>query len=165
MKLLQHLPAGLGKGHGCYQADALRHIQRVATDVIRVETLQAGDGGRSVEYGPRLGVMVSLLVGSTWGGGSVQDVVLLCIVHVVKSLHGTADLLTGHLLEEGEGEAVGPRAVLSGDDKGVKLWLPRVNLRPEGQTLWHAELREKFVTDICLLYVSVWSVVEHSPLH
>ena len=59
---------------------------------------------------------------------------------MVKSLHGTADLLTGHLLEEGEGEAVGPRAVLSGDDEGVELRLPGIHLRPERQTLWHAEL-------------------------
>lgn len=88
----------------------------------------------------RVLVLVSLLLESRRRGGSVQDVVLLCIVHVVKSLHGAADLLTGHLLEEGEGEAVGPRAILSGDDKGVKLRLPRVDLRPECQTFWHTEL-------------------------
>ena len=70
----------------------------------------------------------------------MQDVVLLCVVHVVKSLHSTADLLTGHLLEEGESKAVGPRAVLSGDNKGVELRLPRINLCPERQALWHAEL-------------------------
>lgn len=70
----------------------------------------------------------------------MQDVILLCVVHVVKSLHGAADLPAGHLLEEGEGKAVGPRAVLSGDDEGVKLGLTRVHLCPEGQTLWHTEL-------------------------
>lgn len=41
MELLQHLPAGLREGHGCDQADAFRHVQRVATDVVRVEALQA----------------------------------------------------------------------------------------------------------------------------
>lgn len=40
MELLQHLPAGLREGHGRDQADALRHVQRVATDVVRVEALQ-----------------------------------------------------------------------------------------------------------------------------
>ena len=140
VKLLQHLPAGLREGHGRYQADALRHVQRVAADVVRVEALQAGDGGCGVEHGAMVGQVVPLLLEPRWWGGSVQDVVLLCIVHVVKSLHGTADLLTGHLLEEGEGEAVGPRAVLSGDDEGVELRLPGIHLRPERQTLWHAEL-------------------------
>lgn len=72
----------------------------------------------------------------------MQDVILLCIVHVVKSLHGTTDLLTSHLLKEGESKAIGPRAVLSGDDEGVKLRLPRVNLCPERQTLWHTKLRK-----------------------
>lgn len=91
-----------------------------------------------MEYGTRLGVLVSRVLGRR--GGSVQDVVLLCIVHVVESLHGTADLLTGHLLEEGEGKAVGPRAVLSSDDKGVELRLSRIRLRPERQTFWHTEL-------------------------
>ncbi len=140
VELLQHLPAGLREGHGCYQADALGHVQRVTADVIRVEALQAGNGGRSVEHGARLGVLVPLVLKSLWRSGSVQDVVLLCVVHVVESLHGAADLLAGHLLEEGEGKAVGPRAVLSGDDKGVELRLPRISLRPERQTLRHTEL-------------------------
>lgn len=34
MELLQHLPAGLREGHGCDQADAFGHVQRVATDVV-----------------------------------------------------------------------------------------------------------------------------------
>lgn len=140
MKLLQHLPASLREGHGRYQADALRDVQRVAADVVGVEALQTGDGRGRVEHGTGLGVWVTLILRSLWGGGSVQDVVLLCVVHVIKSLHGTADLFTGHLLEEGESKAVGPRAVLSGDDKGVELRLPGVNLCPEGQSLWHAEL-------------------------
>lgn len=140
MELLQHLPAGLREGHGCYQADALGHVQRVTTDVVRVKALQARDGGCRVEHGARLGELVSLVLRSLRRGGSVQDVVLLCVVHVVKGLHGTADLLTGHLLKEREGEAVSPRAVLSGDDEGVELRLPRVNLRPERQAFWHAEL-------------------------
>lgn len=71
----------------------------------------------------------------------MQDVVLLGVVHVVEGLHGAADLLAGHLLEEGEGEAVRPGAVLPGDDEGVELRLPGVHLRPEGQALRHAELR------------------------
>lgn len=66
----------------------------------------------------------SLVLRSFRGGGGVQDVVLLRIVHVVEGLHGTADLLARHLLEEREGKAVRPRAVLSGDDEGVKLRLP-----------------------------------------
>lgn len=70
----------------------------------------------------------------------MQDVVLLCVVHVVKGLHGTADLLTGHLLKEGEGKAISPRAILSGYDVGVELWLPRINLRPERQAFGHTEL-------------------------
>lgn len=142
VKLLQHLPAGLREGHWCYQADALWHVQRVTTDVIRVEALQAGNGRCCMEHRTRLGVLVSQVLESRWRGGSVQDVVLLCVVHVVKGLHGTADLLTGHLLKEGEGKAVSPRAVLSGDDEGVELRLPRINLCPERQTLWHTELWE-----------------------
>ena len=39
VELLQHLPAGLGEGHGRDQADALGHEQRVAADVIGVEAL------------------------------------------------------------------------------------------------------------------------------
>ena len=74
------------------------------------------------------------------GGGRVQDVVLLGVVHVVEGLHGTADLLAGHLLEEGEGKAVGPGAVLPRDDIRMELGLPCVHLRPEGQTLWHTQL-------------------------
>lgn len=97
-----------------------------------------------MEHGTRRGVLASLVLGSLWGGGSVQDIILLCVVHVVKSLHGTADLLTGHLLEEGEGKAIGPRAILSGDDKRVELRLPRVHLRPERQTLWHTELQKGY---------------------
>lgn len=73
----------------------------------------------------------------------MQDVVLLRVVHVVKSLHGAAYLLAGHLLKESEGEAIGPRAVLSGDDEGVELRLSGVCLRPKRQTLRHAELQEK----------------------
>lgn len=73
----------------------------------------------------------------------MQDVVLLRVVHVIKGLHGAADLLAGHLLEEGEGKAVSPRAILSSDDEGVELRLPGVHLRPESQTLWHTELGGK----------------------
>ena len=62
MKLLQHLPAGLREGHGRYQADALRHVQRVAADVVRVEALQAGDGGCGVEHGAMVGQVVPLLL-------------------------------------------------------------------------------------------------------
>lgn len=140
VELLQHLPTGLREGHGRYQADALRHVERVAADVVRVEALQARDGGRGVEHVARRGVLVSMVLRCRRGGGSVQDVVLLRVVHVVESLHGAADLLAGHLLEEGEGEAVRPRAVLPGDDEGVELGLAGIDLRPERQTLGHAEL-------------------------
>lgn len=34
MELLQHLPAGLREGHGCDQADAFGHIERVTTNVV-----------------------------------------------------------------------------------------------------------------------------------
>lgn len=141
MKLLQHLPAGLGEGHGRYQADALGHVQRVTTDVIGVEALQARDRGSGEKHGTRQ--VVSQVLGSLRGGGSVQDVVLLGVVHVVKGLHGTADLLAGHLLVEGEGKAVRPRAVLSGDDEGVELRLQGIKLRAERQALWHTQLREE----------------------
>lgn len=62
MELLQHLPAGLGEGHGCDQADAFGHVQRVPTDVVRVEALQARDGGRRVEHRTEVGVLVPLLL-------------------------------------------------------------------------------------------------------
>lgn len=141
VKLLQHLPAGLSETHGRYQADALRHVQSVAADVVRVEALQTGDGWSGVEHGTGLG---EPLVLRPWrGGGGVQDVVLLRIVHVVESLHCTAYLLAGHLLEESEGKAIGAGAVLSGDDERVELWLSGVDLRPERQTLWHAKLWEE----------------------
>lgn len=93
-----------------------------------------------MEHRTEVGVLVPLLLRSRWRDGGVQDVVLLCVVHVIKSLHCAADLLTGHLLKESEGEAVSPRAILSSDDEGVELRLPGINLRPEGQTLRHTEL-------------------------
>lgn len=142
VELLQHLPAGLREGHGRDQADALGHVQRVAADVVRVEALQARDGGRRVEHGTEVGVLVPLLFRSRRRDGGVQDVVLLCVVHVIKGLHCAADLLTGHLLKEGEGKAVSPRAVLPRDDEGVELRLPGINLRPESQTLRHTELSD-----------------------
>lgn len=93
-----------------------------------------------MEHRTKVGVRVPLLLRSRWRDGGMQDVVLLCVVHVIKSLHRAADLLTGHLLKESEGKAVSPRAVLSSDDEGVELRLPGINLRPESQTLWHTEL-------------------------
>ena len=77
-----------------------------------------------------------------WGGGGrVQDVVLLGVVHVVEGLHGAADLLAGHLLIEGVDKAVGAGAILPGDDEGVELGLAQVRLRPERQAFGHAQLR------------------------
>lgn len=95
-----------------------------------------------MEHRTEVRVLVPLLIRSRRRDGGVQDVVLLCIVHVIKSLHCAADLLTGHLLKEGEGKPVSPRAILSRDDEGMELRLPGINLRPESQTLWHTELLE-----------------------
>lgn len=66
---------------------------------------------------------------------------MLCIVHLVESLHGGADLWAGHLLVEGVDEAVGARAILLRDDEGVELWITLVCLRPERQAFRHAQLR------------------------
>lgn len=95
-----------------------------------------------MEHRTEVGVLVPLLLRSVRRDGGVQDVVLLRVVHVVKSLHSAADLLAGHLLKEGESKAVSPRAILSSDDEGVELRLPGINLRPESQTLRHTELRD-----------------------
>lgn len=136
MQLFQNPSAGLGEGHGCDQADALGYIECVSADVVGVETLQPRQGGSSMQ----------LLRGGTgvfWTarcGGSVQDVVLFCIVHVVECLHGTADLFAGHFLEEGESKAVGSGAVFSCDNERVELGLADVCLRAEGQALRHTEL-------------------------
>ena len=56
---------------------------------------------------------------------------MLCIVHLVEGLHGGADLRAGYLLIEGVDEAIGSRAVLLGDDEGVKLRISLVRLCPE----------------------------------
>lgn len=64
------------------------------------------------------------------------------VVHLVQRLHGRADLRAGHLLIEGVDEAVGPRAVLPGDDEGVEVRLPWLRLRPERQAFGQTELNE-----------------------
>lgn len=153
MELLEHLPAGLGEGHGSDEADALGHVERVTADVVGVEALQPGDGGHGEERVlgvgvERVGMEVALVLGAPRGGGGVQDVVLFGIVHVVQGLHGAADLLAGHLLVESEGEAVRPRAILPRDDEGVELRLTCVRLRAEGQTLWHTQLREEVIDQV-----------------
>ena len=68
---------------------------------------------------------------------------VLHVVHLVESLHGSDDLSTGHLLVEGEDEAVGARAVVERHRERVELRIEPVGLRAEGETPRHAELRRR----------------------
>lgn len=69
---------------------------------------------------------------------------VLHVVHLVESVHGSDDLSTGHLLVEGVDEAVGTCAVVKGHCEGVKLRIEPVCLCAEGETPRHAELRRKY---------------------
>lgn len=68
---------------------------------------------------------------------------VLDVVHLGESLHGSDDLSTGHLLIEGVDKAVRTRAIIERHCERVKLRIKPVCLRAEGKTSGHAELRRK----------------------
>lgn len=68
---------------------------------------------------------------------------VLHVVHLGESLHGSGDLGTGHLLVEGVDKSIRARALIRRHCEGVKLRIESVRLRAEGKTSRHAELKRK----------------------
>lgn len=65
------------------------------------------------------------------------------MVHLTECLHGSDNLRTGHLLVEGVNKAVGTRAIVERNRKGVKLRIESVCLSAKGQPSGHAELEDR----------------------
>lgn len=68
---------------------------------------------------------------------------VLHVMHLGESLHGSGDLGTGHLLVEGVDKSVRARALIRGHREGVKLRIKSVRLRAEGKTSRHTKLKRK----------------------
>lgn len=69
-------------------------------------------------------------------------------MHLVERLHGCADLLARDLLIEREHKPVCTRAIFSGDDERMELWISVICLCPERQPFGHTQLKKRTEIDI-----------------
>lgn len=136
IELDQELLAGLHEGQRGDETDAFGDVQRVSADVVGVVPLELGEGrGISLVDAAGQGVHAAR-------GRGTDAAVLLRVVHLVEGLHGCADLLARDLLVEREHEPVRTRAIFSGDDERMELWISVICLRPERQPFGHTQLRK-----------------------
>lgn len=137
IELNQELLASLHEGQRGNEAYAFGDVQRVSADVIGIVPLELGKGcGITFINAAGQGVHAAR-------GGGTDTAVLLCIVHLVERLHGCADLLACDLLVKCEHKPVCARAIFSGDDERMELWISVIRLRPERQPFGHTQLRKE----------------------
>lgn len=143
VQLRQETSAGMHERHGRDQTQSLGHVEGVPRWVVAASPAGRRWGGRRVgiDLIQIAGERVHAGGGGGWGGGRRVPRGVFCVVHLVKGLHGRANLWTGHLLVEGVNKAVCPRAVLLCDDEGVEPWFPLVCLCPEWQAFGHTQLQ------------------------